>query len=230
MKPIYYCLFLALISLSAVRPKLYQQEKLSALQFLQDNQQQIHNIAGRFELDQREVLCMVFPELMRYSLFRDFLETSFLEILYVQKGSEMADFSIGPFQMKPSFVEKIEQHILEIPSLQKDFAFIAHYDAGIESEIRSMRLKRLQSLNWQLYYAYAFTALMDHCYGKMPFGNKTEKLRWYATAYNVGFDQPVDAINKWLHKKAFPYGAAFQMEQLGYADISLDFYHQSGSE
>ena len=54
---------------------------------------------------------IIFPEFIRYSMFKDFLETEALKIGYVQFGAEAVDFSIGYCQMKPSFIEKLEYEI-----------------------------------------------------------------------------------------------------------------------
>ena len=54
-------------------------------------------------------VAVVFPELVRYSALMDFMETTAVKALYQQKGVKGADFSIGRFQMKPSFVEDLER-------------------------------------------------------------------------------------------------------------------------
>ena len=54
-------------------------------------------------------VAVVFPELVRYSALMDFMETTAVKALYQQKGVKGADFSIGRFQMKPSFVADLER-------------------------------------------------------------------------------------------------------------------------
>ena len=51
---------------------------------------------------------IVFPELMLYNSVKDDIESESLRVLYVQFGKAYADFSVGPFQMKPSFAEEVE--------------------------------------------------------------------------------------------------------------------------
>lgn len=58
-----------------------------------------------------EALAIVSPELIRWTAFKDFFETTALELLYVKKGKTYADFSIGHFQIKPSFVEQLEAYV-----------------------------------------------------------------------------------------------------------------------
>lgn len=45
---------------------------------------------------------------MRYNALKDDIESESLKVLYVQFGKTYADFSIGVFQMKPSFAEGVE--------------------------------------------------------------------------------------------------------------------------
>jgi hypothetical protein len=47
------------------------------------------------------LLCIVAPEVARYSTWRDKLETGTVELFYVQMGDNYGQFSIGSFQMKP---------------------------------------------------------------------------------------------------------------------------------
>jgi hypothetical protein len=56
-------------------------------------------------------VAVIFPELVRYSALRDMIEISLLKTLYVNLGEEYADFSVGPFQMKPSFAEEVNNRI-----------------------------------------------------------------------------------------------------------------------
>ena len=56
-------------------------------------------------------IAVVFPELIRYSALRDKIEITLLKSLYIYKGDDYADFSIGQFQMKPSFAELIHKNV-----------------------------------------------------------------------------------------------------------------------
>ncbi len=57
-------------------------------------------------------ISIVLPELIRWNALQDIMETTALELLYVEKGKDGADFSIGYFQMKPSFIENLENYVL----------------------------------------------------------------------------------------------------------------------
>lgn len=222
------CLFFltGLLCLAATEPKKYHAEIKSADQFLSAHQQDINDITIRFHSPKSEVMAIVYPELLRYNLFRDFLETALLEELYVKGGVSIADFSIGPFQMKPSFVEDLEFHIEHIPALQNEFGFIATYQSLNENHIRNERLKRLKSFEWQIYYAYCYYAIAQDCYAGLTFKNKSDQIAFFATAYNFGFNRAIDDINSWITVKAFPYGKKVPMDQLSYHSLSLHYFHR----
>jgi len=78
------------------------------------------------------------------------LETEALNILYTKFGSESVDFSIGDLQIKPSFAEKIEQHIKIDTNLIKKYSKLIIFKAD-SIKIREERVKRLESLPWQIY-------------------------------------------------------------------------------
>ena len=75
-------------------------------------------------------IAVIFPELVRYSALRDKMEITLLKALYINLGDDYANFSIGQFQMKPSFAEII--HSLAPSALgrksQKIFKPISEYD------------------------------------------------------------------------------------------------------
>ena len=74
-------------------------------------QQKMAQKAIKFHHENDFVTAIVYPELLRYNYIQDFIETSGLELIYMRYGAKTADFSIGHFQMKPSFAEHIEKYI-----------------------------------------------------------------------------------------------------------------------
>ncbi|MEM9821588.1 MAG: hypothetical protein AAF985_10970 [Bacteroidota bacterium] len=174
----------------------------------------------------RESLAIVAPELLRHHWLSDWVETTLLEQWYVQGGSAAADFSIGPFQMKPSFVEQLEQHILSSPTLLKTFGDLIIHPTVAGPSIRKERLRRMKQLNFQMEYAICFYAVAQECFNGLPFENEADQLRFFATAYNYGFHRSVDDIQQYTKVKAFPYGPYFASEQNAYADYSLYFFQR----
>ena len=66
-------------------------------------------IFSEFGLRAELAEAVVFPELVLYSALQDCIETTAVKGLYLQGGTRGADFSIGRFQMKPSFAEALER-------------------------------------------------------------------------------------------------------------------------
>lgn len=63
--------------------------------------------------DARVVYSIVAPEIIRYVQIKDFFEVKSLEIGYVNnKVKNLSNFSIGYFQMKPQFIEQLEDYLL----------------------------------------------------------------------------------------------------------------------
>ncbi|MCP3931869.1 MAG: hypothetical protein GY705_22570 [Bacteroidetes bacterium] len=202
---------------------------LEAADNLRKNLSVINEVASEFSHDSREVLSVVFPELIRYNMFRDFLETKALEILYVQFGAEKADFSIGPFQMKPSFIEQIEDVVKNDPLTYPSFEFIYNYNVNDEKSIRKERLRRIQSFEWQLKYAFVFYQIGLNNFEEQFNGSQENEIRFLATAYNTGFEKSLEEINKWMQIPTFPYGPQYEGSQYVYSDISLEFYSNYSS-
>ncbi len=172
----------------------------------------IDSLACAFNLDAIPVLSVVGPEWVRYSMVRDMMETKALEFAYVRFGREAADFSIGPFQMKPSFIEDLEK------------AAGIGYASADPSMQRRLRLQRLKDIRWQFYYAFAFYAHSQNRFAAVLAAGESQQLAFIASAYNFGFTQPVHSIEKWQEVAVFPYGGAFRGRQESYAQVALRFY------
>ena len=226
MRKFVFILLLCAVCTSSTIPSHFNRDISTAVRLLKNEQQIIDRIAAQYRCDRLEVLSIVFPELIRYSRFKDFFETKVLEQLYVLKGNSKADFSIGFFQMKPSFVEDLEYHVQNIPGLKTDFQEIIEYDVTSEESQRYERIERLKSLEWQVKYAFCYYYIMQKCYEGHRFEDDEARLRFFATAYNFGFTRPFDEIEAWMSEKAFPYGKKFKIEQFAYCELSAAFYKQ----
>jgi hypothetical protein len=171
-----------------------------------------------------EALAIVFPEMIRWSVFKDFFETTALEMMYVNNGKSSADFSIGYFQMKPSFVEELENYIAEHRSVQ-NLNFIILNDKT-PKDCRAERIKRLKQWSWQVRYAHVYWLIAKDIFKDKIFKNENERVRFYATAYNYGFLKPVADIERWQMKVAFPYGAQYKGNQVSYGDLAVEFFEK----
>lgn len=173
-----------------------------------------------------EVMAMVAPEMVRYNLFRDFFETKAIELVYVSLGSREADFSIGQFQMKPSFIEKLEHILREFPMAFPQFQFICDYPLVDERGVRKERINRLKSQYWQIQYAFAFYAVCQACFYEKNCGPADERVALFAAAYNMGIGAKISDLQNWIDQKAFPYGLKYKGTQWSYSHLSVDFFHQ----
>ncbi len=167
-----------------------------------------------------EIIAIAFPEILRYNAFSDLIETTSNRLLYINGGKTISDFSIGLFQMRPSFVEDLENYVANSEKLEK-YRTIQILNKT-EEKTREERVNRLENFHWQLNYLKIFWAVMEDKYSQMIFENKNDKLRFYATAYNFGFLCPEKMITNYQKIKAFPYGKN-KKNVARFADFSIDF-------
>ena len=171
----------------------------------------------------RILAAIVFPELMRYSRFNDFFETTAIELAYIKGGKSAANFSIGHYQMRPSFIEDLESISQLYPypqALQRAFRYPAK--AG-EQEKRSLRSSRLHQDLWQQYYLAAFVWVSAQRFPARSFASYNDMLRWYAACYNRGLHASPNQILQWQQRAAFPMGSKFKGPQFRYADVSVSY-------
>ncbi|MEZ4919584.1 MAG: hypothetical protein R2792_10830 [Saprospiraceae bacterium] len=168
-------------------------------------------------------LAIVAPELIRYSLFRDYFETSALEALYIQYGTDGADFSIGKFQMKPSFVEQLEKAILDDKALLSKYHAIVCNTGDLNMD-RRKRLDLLKKPESQLLYAKACWDVLEKAYPAENFANMEEQVHFFASAYNLGFYKSEAEITAFQKQKAFPFGPLSPDEQTAFGDLAVYAY------
>ncbi len=220
-----FCLILFFLQKTDYRTE-FTFDYTRALNFLDANSHLFAGYAGRYSSDTAVIASVVFPEIIRYNLFKNYLETRALELIYVKYGKAYADFSVGYFQMKPSFVEWLENFIDSKPRLFAVFGFITEFEHRNEKKIRRERLKRLKSLNWQMIYLNCFYAAATERFHQLTFYDMEDKIRFYATAYNHGIDKSAEEIYRWSDVAVFPYGIKSTARQFRYSDISIEFYRK----
>lgn len=134
-----------------------------------------------FGVDSRMAEAVVFPELIRYSMWKDEIERAAVNGLYVGKGREGADFSIGRFQMKPSFAEDIEAEYNR-SFLAREFGFI--FNVRDDADARRSRVNRLSTEVGQCRYLAIFIRLMYLRHPQLSSLTSVQQVRFLATAYN----------------------------------------------
>lgn len=166
---------------------------------------------------------IVFPEVIRYSSIRDKLELQGLFTLYVQYGERYSDFSVGHFQMKPSFAWQLERDVLNSDCRCR---FSDVIDTTDTPAARLARVKRLNSTVWQVQYLIWFVQAMDQRYGS-GFGNDLcDKLRFYAAAYNCGYHKTEEAIREAMKRNTFHTALFSGHTFYNYCDITA--YYLNG--
>jgi hypothetical protein len=167
---------------------------------------------------------IVFPEVMRYNSLKDDIETESLKTLYVQFGQEYANFSVGIFQMKPTFAVQVETKAKQLlpESIYKELQLT--YDETDEELIREKRVERLQDNEWQLVYLTAFICICNEINKQKQFLSKQEKLQWYSTMYNAGFDKTNEYISKKIEQENFYLQQGMPNKKFKYAAIAA-WYH-----
>jgi hypothetical protein len=207
----------------------FKDERVEVDKFLRDNHQKMAQKAKKFHHENDFVTAIVYPELLRYNYIQDFLETSGLELIYMRYGAKTADFSIGHFQMKPSFAEHIEKYIEKNPAdfHQYKKLMIAHYVTPLLK--RKLRLARLKQIDWQLIYLHAFIAICDHKFKFLKFVSPNDKLQFYAACYNIGFQKKYQTILENATKNTFPHGPKYLGTQFCYASIASAYYKKTKS-
>lgn len=194
-----------------------------AVNYLLENQWMVDSLLT-YHVDPYFTISVIFPELIRYNALSDYFETKALEVLYIQYGNQYADFSIGRFQIKPSFAEIIEyayQRTFKVYPLLSGSACSAD-----NADCREIRIKRLKNPKDQLLYLAMFIQLMDKKYAYMKWYNMAEKLKFYATAYNSGFYKSESEIKKEIKCKRFHTEMYDPKEFWSYGDICVYFYKQ----
>lgn len=168
-----------------------------------------------------QILSIAFPEILRYDSYSDYLETSSNRILYVNEGKSASDFSTGYFQMKPSFIEDLENYVANTESLKVyDWILIQKKN---ETEARKERINRLGNFQWQLRYLKVFWHVAEYKYQNIDFKTTQDKIRFFATAYNYGFTKPEKEITKYQSLKKFSPSENPNSEKFAFADFSIDF-------
>ena len=170
---------------------------------------------------------IVFPEIMRYNSLRDDVETESLRTLYVQLGEEYADFSIGIFQMKPSFAAQVETKSKQMLPAALQQELVLTYETTDLTTIRKIRVERLQDQEWQLIYLTAFVSICNKLYSQHNFTSDIEKLQWYATIYNAGFDKSTTYIKEKIARHHFYLSQDMPGKKFQYAALASWYYNKS---
>lgn len=170
---------------------------------------------------------IVFPELIRYDAIQDFFEVSALQTLYIQFGDSYADFSIGEFQIKPSFAMQLQKQWMHIQPKLFGLPPLV-FDTTNTPDARRAIVSQLNSDQGQLMYLILFIKIMD--VKNWVFLSNEAKVRCYATAYNSSFEYSRKTIERLSDERNFHTGItrALSSTLYSYSDIAVDFYKKFG--
>jgi len=192
-----------------------------AQNFVTENEGWMKILSEEYNIAYPVAIAVVFPELIRYSALRDKMEITLLKSLYTYKGEDYADFSIGQFQMKPSFAESVHKNALLLRGrLKNQFKEktrnedIIKYRAGI--------VKDLEEPESQFLYLAAFLKICEAIYNLNDM-EEDQRIKFLSTAYNYSFQKRYEEINEMTDKKFF-YSTLVRTESYSYADISWSWY------
>jgi hypothetical protein len=203
--------------------ELYPKDCQNAKEFYIQHKSLFETAAGNTGLSPQFLFAIVAPELTQFSYLSNKLETYSLKVLYVQGGKSYSNFSIGYFQMKPSFVELLENAATKDTALKAKYATCL-FDNSNERVARATRIDRLNTVEWQIIYLSLFCEILQKRFNNISFATTEDRLRFYASAYNCGFHKSEQQIKETEQKALFPH---FSRQKFRYSDIAFWFYLQN---
>ena len=201
---------------------LYPKDCQNAKEFYAQHKALFETAAHTVGLTPQFLFAIVAPELTQYSFLSNKIETYSLKVFYVQGGKPYANFSIGYFQMKPSFVELLEETAAADTHLQTKYATCL-FDQPDKRAARVTRIDRLNTVEWQLTYLSLFCEILQKRFSNLAFATMEEQLGFYASAYNCGFHKSEQQIKETAQKALFPH---FSTQKFKYSDIAVWFYQE----
>jgi hypothetical protein len=180
--------------------KVFGSDWTAAERFVTEHHEEWKQEFDLFGVDGRVAEAIVFPELIRYSMWQDEIERAAVNGLYVSKGREGADFSIGRFQMKPSFAEEVEQ-AWNISPLAKEYGF--SFNLADNNEARRSRIRRLSTMQGQCRYLAIFIRLQQQRHPQLSQLTLKDQVCLLSTAYNRSFTASWNNLKKMQHERHF---------------------------
>lgn len=181
-----------------------------------------------YDVPPNEAIAIVFPELMRFSALRNKMEVTGLMVLYTRLGKDYADFSVGRFQMKPSFVRKLEidaKAYLSQNEIDRICPFLLN--GKDVQEVRKKRVNSLTQVRNEVSYLALFYKICLKRFKNIHFKNAANRIRFLATAYNCGYCHSAKYILGQMKKKQFPVYNGILIRHVNYAVLSLEWWKEN---
>ena len=175
--------------------------------------------------DVRLAEAIVFPELIRYSRWRNEIEKTAVTGLYVTGCKEKGNYSIGLFQMRPSFAEDVEREWNTSP-LAQEFGFF--FDVSDNISARRSRVMRLSTNEGQCRYLAMFLRLQLLRHPQLLKMSRKERLCYLATAYNRSHTASWSSIVRMQKQRTFHTDIirAKSTQLFRYCEISTEFLRE----
>lgn len=177
-----------------------------------------------FDVDYNLATAIIFPELLRYSALRDRMEVSVLKSIYVYKGADYADFSVGVYQIKPSCAEKVIIWLNKLNIKELSGYFNRRYSFKTPKSKRNAIVNDLEDTHRAFLYVVSIVKILETTFTSKIMENETEKVRFFATAYNTGFHKNYEEIESQVNIKSFHTKIVKPGNCYSYSDIALFFY------
>lgn len=200
-------------------PQLFGKDWDAAIEFVSKNSNRFDKYLNTNEISKDLAIAIIFPELIRYSALRNKMEVGMLKTLYVYKGAAYANFSVGHFQMKPSFAQQVlaETKRYRIKWANRYFRDI--YKTNDSIAYRRKIVAMLDNFEGQAILLVAFIKICDLKYGLNEMV-ESDRVKIYSTAYNGGIHLRYDQLMALMRKKHYHIGFKSSKELFSYADIS----------
>lgn len=151
-----------------------------------------------------EAAAIVFPELIRYSVFQNELETLMNKFLTCA-SEDSGNFSIGLFQMKPQFAAQLENLIENDSKLKNKYSSINYGGDSSTVNSRHNRILRLNDFNFQLEYLKAF---IEYEINALSLENEDipTRINFLSAAYNYTISTERTILEEAFKWQTFPSG------------------------
>jgi hypothetical protein len=231
---IFLTLILLSLPLKSSWPQSLNYEQLfgddwdKAMSFVTENKSWMEPILARNHISYPLAIAVIFPELIRYSALRDAMEITLLKALYINLGEGYANFSIGQFQMKPSFAEMVREQAHSVMRHGSGISFKRKSDYEGLTYYRKAIVLDLEDSRTEFNYLVVFFKICEKNFST-NFIDDDGGVKFLATAYNYGINKSAAEIERMEDKKFFNT-KLFRTENYCYADISLYWYRSYLSE
>lgn len=204
--------------------EIFGEDWKKAEAFEKENRPWIEPLLNKNRISYPEAISIIFPELVRYSALRDKMEVSLLKTLYVNLGEDYADFSIGVFQMKPSFAETVRHESTVFLGRRAGIVFKNPTDYSDIKDFRKSIISDLEDPESQVAYLISFIRICDKKFNLYRL-SELSRIKFLATAYNFSIDKTALQIAGMADKKFFST-KLLKTENYSYADVSLFWYNR----